>query len=176
MDQEVKTKNGKKEVQAVEKSHPARSLIPFEEMERSMEKMFDRFFHHGWMNPFREPETLFPAWPEFSRERMPRVDVIERDGEVFVRAEVPGYAKDDLNISLTEDTVTLSGKTRREEKEEKGSYHRMEIHSGEFSRTLHMPAGIDGAKANAKFKDGVLELTLPKLRKSERHTVKIEKG
>lgn len=176
MDQEVKAKNGKKEVQAMEKGRAARALTSFEEMERSMERMFDRFFHHGGMNPFRGVETLFPELPEFSREKTPRVDVIERDAEVFVRAEVPGYSKDDLNISLTEDAVTLSGKTRHEEKEEKGSYHRMEIRSGEFSRTLRMPVGIDGAKASAKFKDGVLELTLPKLRKSERHTVKIEKG
>ncbi|HUW51292.1 MAG TPA: Hsp20/alpha crystallin family protein [Sulfuricella sp.] len=172
MNQEVVSKK-EKEVQAMEKAQPVRALAPFEEMERTMEKMFDRFFRRGWMTPFRWDETLFP---EFSGERMPRVDVIERDAEILVRAEVPGYARDDLNISLTEDTVTLSGKTRREEKEEKGNYHRMEISSGEFSRTLHMPAGIDGAKAGAKFKDGVLELTLPKLRKSERHTVKIKEG
>lgn len=175
MDQEVVQKK-QKEVQAMEKGHAVRPLTSFDEMERRMERMFDHFFHHGWMNPFRGAETLFPELSEFSREKMPRVDVIERDDEVFVRAEVPGYAKEDLSISLTEDAVTLSGKTRHEEKEEKGNYHRMEIHSGEFSRTLRMPAGVDGAKSSAKFKDGVLELTLPKLRKSERHTVKIEKG
>lgn len=172
MDQEAKAKSGK-EMQAMEKAQPVRALAPFEEMEKTMEKVFERFFRRDWMTPFHWDETRFP---EFSREKMPRVDVIERDNEILVRAEVPGYAKDDLNISLTEDAVTLSGKTRREEKEEKGNYHRMEISSGEFSRILRMPAGIDGAKAGAKFKDGVLELTLPKLRKSERHTVKIEKG
>lgn len=167
MDRKVVSKK-QQESQAMEKSRPTRALMPFEEME----KMFDHFFHRGGMMPFRWDEPLFPEL----HGNMPKVDIIERDDNVLVRAEVPGYAKDDLNISLTEDTVTLSGKTRREEKEEKGDYHRMEISRGEFSRTLYMPAGIDGAKASAKFKDGVLELTLPKLRKSERHKVKIQEG
>lgn len=173
MAKEVVTQK-RKEVQPIEKARPARALTPFDEMERNMERMFERFFRRGWMSPFRWDESLFHELPEFFREKTPKVDVIERDNDILVRAEVPGYAKDDLNISLTEDSVTISGKTRREEKEEKGNYLRMEIGRGEFSRTLYLPAGIDGANANAKFKDGMLELTLPKLKKLQRHTLKIE--
>lgn len=66
---------------------------------------------------------------------------------------MPGVAKDDMEISLTENSVTLQGKTRHEEKEEKGACRRMEISRGEFTRTLHLPAGVDAAKASAKFKD-----------------------
>lgn len=119
---------------------------------------------------------FFPELGEMFKLGGPKVDIIERDAEVVVRAEAPGVAKDDLNVSLTENTVTLSGKTRHEQKEDTGNYRRMEMSRGEFSRTLHLPADVDASKASAKFKDGVLELTLPKLKKSSRHTVKIEEG
>lgn len=173
----------KQESKAVEKTQPSTALRQAEEMERMFDRfreierrMVDSFFRRDWMSPLRWEEPLFPEFREIFKAGGPKVDVIERDTEIVVRAELPGVAKDDLDISLTENTVTLRGKTRHEEKEEKGDYRHMEISRGEFSRTLTLPTGVDGAKASAKFKDGVLELTLPKLKKSERHTVKIQEG
>lgn len=161
--------------QQIEKARPSGTVTPFEDME----KMFDQFFRRMWLSPFHWESPLFPefhALPELMKARAPRVDVVERDSEVLVRAEVPGVGKDDLDISISEDSVTIRGKSRHEEKEEKGDYRRVEISRGEFSRTVYLPAGVDGSKAKAKFKDGILDLTLPKLKKSERHTVKIEEG
>jgi len=173
----------KQESKAPEKSSSSTAISPAGEMSRMFDRMrnierrmLDNFFRRDWMSPLRWEEPLFPEFDELIKQTSPKVDVIERDAEVVVRAEVPGVAKDDLDISLTENTVTLRGKTRHEEKEEKGDFRRMEISRGEFSRTLYLPAGVDGAKASAKFRDGVLELTLPKLKKSERHTVKIQEG
>ena len=173
----------KPESKAPEKASSSTALSPAVEMERALSRfrdierrLFDNFFRRDWMSPLRWEEPLFPEFGEIFKAGGPKVDVIERDAEIMVRAEAPGIAKDDLEISLTENTVTLRGKTRHEEKEEKGDYRRMEISRGEFSRTLTLPADVDAAKASAKFKDGVLELTLPKLKKSERHTVKIEEG
>jgi HSP20 family protein len=93
---------------------------------------------------------------------------------VVVRAEVPGVEKDDLDISVSDNTVTIKGETRREEKEEKGDYYRSEISRGTFTRTVMLPGVVATDKAKAKFKDGVLELKLPKVEKTKRRTVKID--
>lgn len=91
-----------------------------------------------------------------------------------MRAEVPGVKKEDLDVSTTDNTVTIKGSTRHEEKEEKGDYYRSEITRGSFSRTVALPSEVDSAKAKARYKDGILELTLPKVNKSKRRTVKVE--
>ena len=108
--------------------------------------------------------------------KLPRVDVIDRDEEVLVRAEVPGVNKKDLEISVSENTVTINGKTSHEEKEEKDNYYRCEVSRGAFTRTVVLPADVDADKAKTKttFTDGILELTLPKVTKSKRHTIKLE--
>lgn len=85
-----------------------------------------------------------------------------------------GVDKKDIDISVGEDSVTIKGETRKEEKEEKGDYYRCEISSGSFSRTVALPAAVDGAKATATFKDGVLELTLPKLKATKRHKISVK--
>jgi len=158
-----------KRSQEIQKAAPARALSPFDEMDR----MFDGFFRRGMMRPWRFEWPTFPemALPEM---KIPKVDVVDRENEVLVKAEIPGVDKKDIDISVGEDTVTIKGETRREEKEEKGDYYRCEISHGAFSRTVALPAAIDGAKAKANFKDGVLELTLPKIEKAKRHSVKVE--
>ena len=67
-----------------------------------------------------------------------------------------------------------SARTSAEKKEEKGDYYRREMSKGEFSRTVGLPAEVDGAKAKASFKDGLLELTLPKVKKTTKHKIKVE--
>ena len=148
---------------------PARALSPFEEIDR----MFDQYFRRGWMRPWR---FEWPSLPDVGLPEMkvPKVDVIDRENEVVVKAEIPGAEKKDLDISVGEDTVTIKGSTRHEEKEEKGDYYRCEISRGAFSRTVALPATVDGGKAKGSFKDGVLELTLPKIEKAKRHAVKVE--
>ena len=159
-------KESKQEVQKVE---PAHVMSPFEEMER----MFDDYFTRGWMRPFHMEWPSFPRMKAFEG-KTPSVDVIDRDNEVIVKAELPGVDKEDIDISVTTNTVTIKGTTSHEEKEEKGDYYRCEISRGSYSRTLSLPADVDEEKTKAKFKDGILELTLPKLKKSKRHTIKVE--
>lgn len=155
--------------QELQKPAPARALSPFEEMDR----MFDHFLRRGWMRPWR---FEWPSFPEMALPEMkvPKVDVVDRENEIVVKAEVPGVDKKDIDISVGEDTVTIKGETRREEKEEKGDYYRCEISRGAFSRTVALPAAVDGTGARASFKDGMLELTLPKVEKAKRHTVKVD--
>ncbi len=148
----------------------SRSMSPFEEMDR----LFEGFFPGGWMQPLRRE---WSGWNELNAPfegRTPKVDVLERDDAVVVRAELPGVDKDNLDISLTEDSVTISATTRQDSDDKKGDYHRREISEGSFSRTLPLPTAVQGDQAKAGFKDGVLELTLPKAAPAKRHSIKVE--
>jgi HSP20 family protein len=70
--------------------------------------------------------------------------------------------------------ITIKGSTRREEKEEKGEYYRCEISRGSFARTVALPDNVDSSKAKATFKDGILELVMPKREQSKRRTIAVE--
>ena len=112
-------------------------LTPFEEMER----MFDRFFEGFGFGPrrLRPFHWDMPRWGELAGElepRFPRVDMIDRDSDILVRAELPGVEKKDLDVSMSDNTLTIHGTTHFEEKEERGEYQRGESRHGEFHRTL----------------------------------------
>jgi len=151
------------------KSKSAQSLNPFEEMER----MFDQWQSRGWLHPFRRD---WPAWSELNAfgGKTPSVDLIERDDEIIIKAELPGVDKKDMDISATKNTVSIKGTTSHEEKEEKGDYFRTEISRGEYARTLTLPAEVDEDNVKATFKNGILELRLPKLEQSKRKTVEVD--
>jgi len=136
-----------------------------------MDRMFEDFFGRTWLRPFGAWSR--PLATEYAA-MLPKVDVLDRDDEVIVRAEVPGMEKDELDISISGNMLTLKGETRREEKEEKGDYYRCEMSHGAFARTLVLPAEVDESRAKANLKDGVLELKLPKMEKSKRRAIKIE--
>lgn len=160
----------KESKQDIQKAQPVRVMNPFEEMDR----LFEGHFPSGWMRPFHWPR---PSWGELSAPfegKMPKVDVIDRDKEIVVKAELPGVNKKDLDISVTKNTVTIQGSTSHEEKEEKGDFYRCEISRGSYSRTLTLPAEVNEDEAKAEFKDGILELTLPKVEKAKRRTIKVE--
>ena len=133
-----------------------------------IDRMFDDFLGRRWLRPFGFERTF----PELA-SAAPRVDVIDRADEVVVRAAVPGYKKEEIEISVSNSTLTIKGETKKEEKEEKGDYYRCEISQGSFSRIMSLPAEVDESKAKASMKDGMLELTLPKIEKSKRHTISI---
>jgi HSP20 family protein len=148
---------------------PRRELGLLDEMDRA----FEGLFHRGWLRPFRE------VWPDLARLEetfgvgFPRVDVLDRDDEVLVRAEVPGVEKKDLHVELSGQMLTIHGERHREEKEEKGEYFRSEISHGMFSRTLRLPEEVAVDKTLAEFKDGILEVHMPKTHKTERRQVEI---
>lgn len=163
------------ESREVQRSEPTRALSPFDEMERWMDQMFEGFFPRGWPRRFRG------GWPQMGElapfeGRAPRVDVRDREDEVEVQAELPGVKKEDLDVSLSENTLTLKA-TSRQEKEEgakEGDYFRREIASGSFARTIPLPGEVDADNAKAKFADGILTLTLPKLEPAKRKRIQVE--
>ncbi len=163
--QEVQVQKGTE----VQKAVPRRMLTPFDEMDR----LFERIFPRGWLRPLAWESPLLREFGEPLEMRMPRVDVLDGEENIVVRAEVPGVDKKDIEVSVNDTSATIKGKIVREKKEAKGEYYCCEIGAGEFTRTVALPSAVDGSKASAELKDGILELTLPKIEKSRRHTIKI---
>lgn len=137
------------------------------------ERMFGQLAPRGWLRPF---QWELPHWAEFigAEGRPPRVDVIDQEDTLLVRAELPGVSKDDIDITLSDNLLTIGCETRKETgKEEEGKYQRREIYRGSFSRSLTLPVGVDADKAKAEFKDGILELRLPKLEQAKRKSIPV---
>ena len=86
--------------------------------------------------------------------KIPAVDVIDRPDHILVRAEVPGVKKEDLDVSVSDNLVTIRATTKYEEEKEEGEYYRCEMRHGEFSRSITLPAAVDSAEGRASFKDG----------------------
>jgi HSP20 family protein len=139
-----------------------------------MDRAFDALMHRGWLRPFRD---LWPEWQPFTTEvgvQAPRVDLIDRETEILVRAEVPGIDKEHLNVDLNGDLLTIRGEHREEQETEEGNIYRAEIARGTFARTLRLPAEVDAEKIEATFKDGLLEIHLPKLATTKRQRIEVK--
>jgi HSP20 family protein len=136
----------------------------------------DRFFEGAFPGaPFRFGRWPWPEWTPRFESKLPAVDVIDRPDHILVRAEIPGVKKEDLDVSVSDDMVTIRATSKyEEEKKEEGEYYRREMRQGEYSRSIGLPANVDSAEARASFKDGILELTLPKTAPSKRRSVKVE--
>jgi HSP20 family protein len=111
-------------------------------------KMLDSFFDRGG-------EGIDGDW-------VPVMDVSESGDQVVVKAEVPGMKKEDIKVSVKDDILTISGEKKQEERAEGENWHRVERSYGSFKRVLSLPS-VDSAKVEATYKDGVLEVRLPKL-------------
>jgi len=129
---------------------------PFHDFQRQMNRLFDDFF------------TDFPLAPRWGERDLatagfsPRVDVSETDKEVKLSAELPGMDEKDITVEMDDAAVTIRGE-RKEEREDKGkNWYTREQSYGAFHRIVPLPASVDGEKANAKFKKGVLTITIPK--------------
>ena len=103
----------------------------------------------------------------------PRMDMIDRDNEILIQVELPGVDKKDLDVSVTDNILTVKGTSGFESKEEKDEYYHSEIKKGAFSRSLTLPANVDSTKINANLKNGLLELTIPKTAKTKRKSIKV---
>ncbi|EPC00457.1 heat shock protein Hsp20 [Litchfieldella anticariensis FP35 = DSM 16096] len=147
----------------------SQELSPFREFDR----MFDRFFDRDWMHPLRWEHPLLDRLAAVG-PRVPKVDIVDRDSELVVRAEIPGVAREDLDVSVTDNSVTIKGESHKESKEESGEYYRCEISHGSVTRTVTLPCEVDADKAEASFSDGILELTLPKIKEAHRRKLEIK--
>jgi len=136
---------------------------PFALFRKEFDDLFDNFFRSFDMQPFEGRIGAFS----------PKVDVTENEKEFRISAELPGMDDKDIDVSLQNDMLTIRGE-KKEEKEDKGKdYYRMERSYGSFSRTIPLPVEVETDKVDAKFKKGVLTITLPKTAKAVSETKKI---
>ncbi len=103
----------------------------------------------------------------------PVTDIAETEDEVLVHAEVPGIGPEHLDISVTGDVLTIRGEKRDETESSGRDYHRVERRYGRFSRSLHLPSGVDADRVEAKVHQGVLEIRLPKREEAKARRVEI---
>lgn len=139
---------------------PSRSLL-------SMGDSLDRFFDGRFSRPSRL--WLVPAWSEGLA-----VDVYREDGNLVVKAEVPGVTAEELEVTLKDNVLTIAGETKAEEEVVEENYIRRERRYGSFCRSLALPAEAEGEKAEAAFEDGVLTVTIPVAEELREDTVKVE--
>jgi HSP20 family protein len=110
----------------------------------------------------------------FAGAMTPSVDMSETDNAVEVRMDLPGVKSDDIDIQISGNMLTVTGQ-RQEEKEEKGrTFHRVERRSGSFSRSITLPTTVNENEVAAEYRDGVLNITLPKTEQSKPHKIKVK--
>ena len=119
-------------------------------MQQEMNRFFDEFFGD------RRSELVEGEWS-------PAVDVSETAAEIVVRAELPGMTQEDIELSLQDNVLTLKGEKKPEKKAPPEDYHRSERCYGSFTRAFTLPVNVDQNKVQATFKDGILNIALPKI-------------
>lgn len=119
--------------------------------------------------PFRElarvfEDPYFRAWSDNDGtcRWCPAVDVSESEKELLVSADLPGIDPKEVEITVKENVLTLTGERKNEKEQNEGSYHRIERAYGSFTRSFVLPSTVDESKVSAEFKDGVLRIHLPK--------------
>lgn len=142
-----------------------RYTSPFSEMER----MFDDFFQRRFLTPSWFPNIRLPDFGDVS----PSVDMYEEGDDLIIKAEIPGMKKSEISIDFADDVVTISGEKKSEERTERKDYYCVERSFGSFSRKLRLPVEIQIDKAHALFKEGVLEIRMPKSEAAKKKVKKI---
>lgn len=140
---------------------PWRERRDLDHFRSEMDSLFNRFFD---LAPFSRLRG--------AGEWMPAVDVSETDKEVVVQAEIPGMEANDIDISLNGRILSIKGEKKQVQEEKEKNYHRIERRYGSFSRSFELPADVDANNVEAKYKDGVLRLSLAKTK--EQSVKKIE--
>ena len=138
---------------------------PFREM-MSLRNAMDRLFEDSFVRPSR-------LWPELERGELP-VDVYQTDNDVVVKATLPGMKPEEVDISITGDTLTIKGDHKEEQEVKQEDYFYKERRYGTFSRSILIPVQVKVEKAGAVFENGVLTLTLPKAEEVKPKQIKVK--
>ena len=155
------------ETRAVTPWRPFTDLSRWEtEMDRMMEDFFGR--------------NRRPWWPSlWSRHGLhelttPALDVYEEKDDVVVKAELPGMTKDDIEVDISDSHLTLKGEKKKEEKIEEEDYFACERSYGGFHRSVELPRDVQADKVKASFKNGILEIRLPKTEEAKTKEIKVK--
>ena len=132
-------------------------------MQRSINSMLDSLFHDGNWNE----EIAASLWN-------PAVDVEEREQEFVIRVELPGVTKDDVHITTRENILTLRGEKKQQKETKESNYHRMERSYGSFQRSFTLPGSVSNDRIEALFKEGVLEVVIPKAEDAKARAIEVK--
>ncbi len=146
---------------SVQVRRPRRLLAWPEEVERVM-RGFTPWSWRRWPRP----------WP--AEEWVPEIDVFERDGKLIIRADVPGMKREDFEVTVEADLLTIKGRREEEKEIREEDYYRCERSTGEFARTVRLPEGTSPEAVEATYEDGVLEISIPRPAAPETKTVKVQ--
>ncbi len=152
----------KKSVPAVRREEE----YPFYALQKEMNNLFQDFFRNFELNPAGYSDDSFGDFA-------PRVDMHETGKEITITAELPGMEEKDIQLKLAGDVLTISGEKRNEKVEDVKGHYRMERIYGTFSRSLLLPAEVELDKCSATFKNGILNVVLPKTAEAEKTTKNI---
>jgi len=130
------------------------------EVRSLMDSAFDDFFS-------RSPVT-------YNGMGAVEVNLMQTDDDLVVKASIPGVKPEDINISISGDTLTLRGEIKEDEEYKDANYHIKEMRQGSFSRTMTLPVKVDADKAKAEFENGVLRLTMPKAEEVKPKTITVK--
>ncbi len=137
---------------AITRWRPRYEWSPFRALRELEDEMNRTFGLVRW--PERETGLLEAGWT-------PAIDVYHDDGKLVVKADLPGLSKEDIDVSVVDNRLTIKGERKKETETKEENYHRIERLYGTFERTFELPATVDAGKIEAAYKDGVLEVTLP---------------
>ena len=146
---------------AIVRWDPAREL---DSLQSEFNRLFDSFLGNGARADVR------------ARRWVPAMDLVETDDHLVLRADLPGMSKEDVNIEIKDNVLTVSGERKAEHEDKTDGYYRIERAFGSFSRSLTLPQGSDTSAINADFTDGVLEVRIPKPEETKPHRVAIGAG
>jgi len=139
---------------------------PFREL-MSLRQAMDRLMEESFVRPSR-------ILGLFGEEAHPPIDMYQTPNEVVVKATLPGVKPDDVDITITGDTLTIKGETKATEEVKREDYLYQEHRYGAFSRSVTLPPALLSEKAEATFENGILTLTIPRAEEAKPKTIKIE--
>jgi HSP20 family protein len=156
-------------------THRSTEIMP---RAQDMERWFDRMIEEFWRRPFPgllRPERWWPAEAGMMM-RTPAVDVYEEKDDVVIKAEIPGLSKEDISVQVTNSTLTIKGDKKREQEVKEDDYYRCERSFGSFTRAVALPCEVKADQVKASFKNGVIEIRMPKTEEAKKKaiTVKID--
>ena len=142
---------------------------PFREMSSLQERMNRLMSDFRTRSPFGEEEMAQGAW-------IPAVDIYETKESIVLNVELPGVTKEDIALEVKDSTLTIKGEKKFEENVKEENFHRMERSYGSFTRAFTLPSTVQQDKVKAKFRDGILEIMLPKAEEAKPKQIKVDVG
>lgn len=132
-----------------------------------LRRQMDEVFNRSLSSFFDDGTETMSSWA-------PAMDVLERENEIVLRAELPGLSEQDVEITVENNTLSLRGEKRFEEEENEGAYRRVERRYGSFYRSFSLPSTVDRDRIDASFKNGVLEVVLPKVEQAKPRKIAVK--